>query len=703
MTSSSTQPTPLDYRVQGLDCANCVRTVDGVLGHLPGVSEVQLSVAAQSLRLHLDETQTTRAALEAELSRLGHPVTPQGAQGSDEPAWHTTPKGRLLLLSVSAAMLAVAVSWVYPRAADLAFSAAALLAVLPLARSAWAAARRGQPFTINTLVTIAVVGAVTIGEAAEGTAVVALFAVGEWLEGYAAGRARQGIRALAALTPRTAQLLEGGTVREVSADLLQPGQQIRVGTGARVPADGVIVAGASSLDDSPVTGESVPVHKGEGQEVYAGSINGEGVLDVQVSRPASDNTVARIIRLVEEAQSSRAPTARFIDRFSAWYTPLILLAGVLTATLPPLLTGAEWLPWIYKGLALLLIGCPCALVLSVPAAMTSALSAGARRGLLVRGGAVLEALAGVRTVALDKTGTLTEGRPQVTEIIGATEQVLRLAAGVETGSSHPLALAIRTAAEQRGLSIPEGLQAQALGGRGVQAEVEGQRLSVSSPRHAEEVVGLTPELRLQIEAMEAEGHTVSVLHSESEVLGALALRDQPRADAHAALKRLQDADLKTVMLTGDNARTAAAIGQGLGVSEVCAELLPGDKLRIIGELPGPVAMVGDGINDAPALARADVGIAVGSGTDVAIESADVVLMHGRLSGVPDLLELAKQTMSNVRINIALALGLKAVFLVTTLLGYTGLWLAVLADTGATVLVTLHALRLLGWQPGRSKA
>ncbi|WP_261665054.1 heavy metal translocating P-type ATPase [Deinococcus sp. Marseille-Q6407] len=702
-----THSAELNYRVQGMDCPNCARTVDGALCRLPGVSDVQLNHTQQSLRLRLDEDQTSRRTLEDELRRLGHPATlQQDGQVSAEPAWYATPKGRLLLLSVGAVALAVAAALVYPPGAQVAFSAAALIAVFPLARQALAAAQRGNPFSINTLVTVAVVGAVLIGEAAEGTAVVALFAVGEWLEGYAAGRARRGIQALAALTPDTAQLLEGGQVREVPAASLQPGQRLQVPAGARVPADGIIRSGTSSLDDSPVTGESLPVRKSPGAEVYAGSVNGEGVLEVEVTRPAGDNTIARIVRLVEEASAGKAPTERLIDRFSRWYTPLVLLAGILTAALPPLLTGAEWLPWLYKGLALLLIGCPCALVLSVPAAMTSAISAGARAGLLVRSGAVLEALASIRTVALDKTGTLTAGRPQVTEVLSAgpaEAEILRLAAAVETGSQHPLALALRGAAQERGLALPAASEAQALGGRGVQALVEGQRLSVSSPRFAAQTVGLDADLQARITTLEESGHTLSVLHTPERVLGALALRDEPRPEAAATLAHLRRLGVGSVMLTGDNARAAAAAGQQLGLDRVEAELRPEDKLRIIRELPAPAAMVGDGINDAPALAQAEVGIAVGGGTDVALETADAALLGGQLGGVADLLELGRAAMNNVKVNIALALGLKAVFLVTTLLGYTGLWMAVLADTGATVLVTLNALRLLGWRPRKAQA
>ena len=551
------------------------------------------------------------------------------------------------------------------------------------------------------LVSLAAIGAVAIGEAAEGAVVVFFFAVGELLEGVAAGRARAGIQALAALAPKTALLLDGAQPREVPADALQVGQTVQVNPGARVPADGTILTGTSSLDDSPVTGESVPVVKGPGDAVYAGSINTDGTLHLRVDKAAADNTIARIIHMVEEAEGSKAPTARFIDRFSRYYTPGVVLVSALVALVPPLFFGGLWHDWLYKGISLLLIGCPCALVLSVPASITSAISAGTRRGLLIKGGGALETIGSVRTIAFDKTGTLTAGRPRVTDIVGdqvGRAEVLRLAAAVESGSSHPLAKAITAAAQQEGMTIPAAQGAQALPGKGASATVEGRALSVSSPRHAAELAPLSPALLSTITAFEEQGRTAVVLLDGATPLGVLAIRDEPRPDARAALARLKDLGIQTVMLTGDNTRTGQAIGRDLGL-DVQAELLPEDKLRLIAsyKAQGGVAMVGDGINDAPALAQSDVGIAMGGGTDVALETADAALLRERVSGVADLVALSRATMGNIKVNIAFALGLKAIFLVTTLLGYTNLWMAILADTGATALVTANALRLLRWK------
>ena len=721
------QRSQLTYFVDGMDCASCVARVERMVAGLPGTSEVKTSFSRQTLTLQLDEQRTARAVLEANLRGLGYgpqllrPAAPalghqQESDGhhhgshvehhSHEPAgdgrpWYKTGQGRLVLTSGVLLALAWGLSLLVPAWAAWGFAAATLLGVWPLARRAWASLRLGDPFSINMLVTLAALGALAIGQAAEGAVVVFFFAVGELLEGVAAGRARAGIQALSALAPKTAQLLQpDGTAREVPADALEVGQAVRVGPGERVPADGTILEGQSSLDDSPVTGESAPVPKGAGERVYAGSINLDGVLTVRVEAAAQDNTIARIIQMVEDAEESKAPTARFIDRFSRWYTPGVVAVAALTALLPPLLTGAAWFPWLYKGIALLLIGCPCALVLSVPAAITSGISAGTRRGLLIKGGAVLESLGTVRTVAFDKTGTLTAGRPRVTDVIGERAEVLRLAAAAETGSAHPLAQAITQAAREEGLALPAVTEARALPGQGVAARLpSGRAAMVVSPQYAADTAGLGAEQWQAVHTFEAEGRTAVVVLDGAEVRGIIAVRDEPRGDAAQALARLKGLGLRPLMLTGDNVRTGQAAAQDLGL-EVQAGLLPADKLRIIDELrsAGGVAMVGDGINDAPALARADVGIAMGSGTDVALETADATLLREGVSGVADLVELSRATMRNIRQNIFFALGLKAVFLVTTLLGYTNLWMAVLADTGATAIVTANALRLLRWRP-----
>ncbi|MVN88926.1 cadmium-translocating P-type ATPase [Deinococcus sp. HMF7620] len=726
-------PDPLTYFVDGMDCASCVQKVERMVDTLPGTEGVKTSFSKQTLTLQLDEAQTPRATLEKNLKALGYtpslmlsrPAKPAPEHAGQDhshdhsahdhaghthevaPAgtpWYRTGQGRLVVTSGLLLAAAWLLSFFEPRFATAGFIAATLLGVWPLAQKAVASARLGDPFSINMLVSLAAIGAVAIGEAPEGAVVVFFFAVGELLEGVAAGRARAGIQALAALAPKTALLLDGGQTREVPADALQVGQTVQVNPGARVPADGTILTGTSSLDDSPVTGESVPVVKTSGDPVFAGSINTDGTLTLRVDKAASDNTIARIIHMVEEAEGSKAPTARFIDRFSRYYTPGVVLVSALVALVPPLLFSGAWHDWLYKGISLLLIGCPCALVLSVPASITSAISAGTRRGLLIKGGGALETIGTVKTVAFDKTGTLTAGKPQVTDVVGlgrTEHEVLRLAGAVEAGSSHPLAKAITAAAGQAGLTLPAATDAQALPGKAVSATVEGRPLSVSSPRHAASLAPLNAELQATITRFEEQGRTAVVLLDGSSPLGVLAIRDEPRPDARAAIAELRRLGVQPVMLTGDNARTGQAIARDLGL-DVQAELLPEDKLRLIAgfKAQGGVAMVGDGINDAPALAQSDVGIAMGGGTDVALETADAALLQERVSGVADLVNLSRATMGNIKVNIAFALGLKAIFLVTTLLGYTNLWMAILADTGATALVTANALRLLGWSAPR---
>ena len=622
--------------------------------------------------------------------------------------WWKSAKGRLTIASGVALAVAWGIGKLVPELDVWIFTAAMLVGLLPIARRAFMAAMVGTPFSIEMLMTIAAVGAVIIGAGEEAATVVFLFLIGELLEGVAAGKARASIQSLTDLVPKTALVEESGKTREVQAESLSVGAVILVRPGDRIPADGTILSGESAIDEAPVTGESTPVRKGSEATVFAGTVNGDAALRIRVTAAAADNTIARVVKLVEEAQESKAPTERFIDRFSRYYTPGVVVVGALVAVAPPLLMGGNWSEWVYKGLAILLIGCPCALVISTPAAIAASLSSGARRGLLLKGGAVLENIGKVTAVAFDKTGTLTEGKPKVTDIVGlgmGDMEVLRFAAALETGSSHPLARAILDRASADGTDVPTIIDAKAIGGKGVSGTVDGIEIFLGSPQAAADRVSLTPEQSTRIAELNDEGKTVSVLVVKGAAAGLLAMRDEPRADAAAGLKALADAGIKTIMLTGDNRRTAQAIGKTLGI-EVRAELLPEDKQRIVGELKRQglrVAKVGDGINDAPALAAADVGIAMGGGTDVALETADAAVLHGRVGDVKEMIDLSKRTMSNIGQNITIALGLKGVFLVTTIVGITSLWPAILADTGATVLVTMNALRLLGGKRRRVEA
>jgi len=722
-----------------MECGACAKKITQAVERLPGVRDVEVAVMAERLRLKLDESRTSTRRIERTVASLGYGITARaltasgrneapnlagltehdhehahgsGVHNHDDPAdrgkpWYQTTKGHLVLFTGALLLMAWLVKLVSAETTSYwTFVAACVIGVAPVARRAFAMLRAGVPFTIESLMTVAAIGALFIGAAEEAALVVFLFAVGEILEGVAANKARDGIRALANLVPKTALLEEQGETREVPAETLRIDQVVLVRPGDRVPADGEIVEGISGVDESPVTGESIPVTKSPGEDVFAGSINAEAVLRVRVTRAVEDNTIARIIRLVEEAEASRAPTERFIDRFSRWYMPAIVGLALLVGLIPPLLFAGAWDTWIYRALALLLIGCPCALVISVPASIASALSSGARRGLLMKGGAVLEAAAKTTHVAFDKTGTLTHGRPVVTDVIligsASEEEALGLAAAVESSSSHPLAQAILRKAEEKGVEVPSSRDSRALPGRGVEARVGTKLVWVASPKFANEKGVLDKQARQQTQQFEETGKTTVVVFREEQPLAIIAMRDEPRSDAGEAVRQLKDLGVTSVVLTGDNQRTAAAIAGNLGM-EFRAEMLPEDKLAEIRNMRqnGDVMMIGDGINDAPALKQATVGVAMGSGTDVALETADAAILRDRVTDVAATVRLSRAAMSNIRQNIAVALGLKGVFLVTSVLGITGLWIAILADTGATVLVTLNALRLLAFNPERT--
>jgi len=691
----------LKIRVDGMDCGACAIKIENALKRLPGISDINVSYGTQTLTLNLDEDRTSRQAVEDKIRGLGYRPQPERVTGTprrDNQAWWRTRKGRLVIASAALLAAAFLIASLAPSVSFWAYLAAAAVGLIPIARRAFAGVRSGTPFSIETLMSVAAAGAMAIGAAEEAAVVIFLFAVGELLEDVAAGRARAGIKALVGLVPRVAQVEEAGQLREVPAQRLRVGDLVVVRPGDRIPSDGEVVEGLSEVDEAPITGESVPVGKTTGSSVYAGSINANGQLRVRINKTAADNTIARIIHLVEEAQASKAPTARFIDRFAAYYTPAAMAVAALIITGPPLLAGADWETWVYRGLATLLIACPCALVISTPAAIASGLAAGARRGLLIKGGAALETLGKVATVAFDKTGTLTIGKPQVTDVIaveGTDDDVLAKAAAVELGSSHPLGLAIVAAAAARDLVVPPAFDATAVPGKAVLARLPQGFVSVGSPRYAAEFNLLPEALNRDVERLEAEGKTTVVVAAKDRALGVIALRDEPRADAAAGIARLRALGVRSLMLTGDNRRTADAIASRLGL-EAKAELLPDAKLQAIAEMKArnPVAMVGDGINDAPALAAASVGIAMGAATDVALETADAALLKNRVTGVAELVALSRATLANVWQNITIALGLKTVFLITTLLGVSSLWMAILADTGATVLVTANALRLL---------
>ncbi|CAM8037670.1 Zn(II)/Cd(II)/Pb(II) translocating P-type ATPase ZntA [Klebsiella michiganensis] len=679
------------WLVEGMDCAACARKVETAVRQVPGVSQVQVLFATEKLLVNAEGN--VRPQIESAVRAAGYQLRDENAPRAEEStSWL---RENLPLLTLVAMM---ALSWgleqFSPPLGEIAFIATTLVGLWPVARQAIRLINSGSWFAIETLMSVAAIGALFIGATAEAAMVLLLFLIGERLEGWAASRARQGVSALMALKPDTAIRVRDGVRETVAQRDLRPGDVIEVAAGGRLPADGQLLSPFASFDESALTGESVPVERNAGERVAAGATSVDRLVQLTVISEPGDSAIDRILKLIEEAEERRAPIERFIDRFSRIYTPAIMVVALLVAIIPPLLFAGAWLPWIYKGLTLLLIGCPCALVISTPAAITSGLAVAARRGALIKGGAALEQLGRVRQVAFDKTGTLTIGQPRVTAVLTTADigenDLLALAAAVEQGSSHPLAQAVVREAEQRQLVIPPASGQRALAGSGIEAQVEGRQVLICAAGKNRD-----PQYDEPIQQLESAGQTVVLVMRDEALLGIVALRDTLRDDARQAVDELHQLGVQGIILTGDNPRATAAIASELGLA-FRAGLLPADKVQAVMALnaQSPLAMVGDGINDAPAMKAATIGIAMGSGTDVALETADAALTHNRLTGLAQMISLARATHANIRQNIAIALGLKGIFLVTTLLGLTGLWLAVLADTGATVLVTANALRLL---------
>ncbi|PYD37632.1 hypothetical protein ALQ63_02506 [Serratia plymuthica] len=684
------------WKVTGMDCPSCAKKIENAVTGIPGVENARVLFATE--KLVVDAQSDVSLRIQDAVQQAGFTLLGTQATKAESPqASRLKEFGPLLLLTTL-----MVVSWVLdrvnPELGRIAFIATTLVGLAPVAAKALRLIRSGTPFAIETLMSVAAIGALFIGATAEAAMVLLLFMVGELLESYAANRARRGVTALMELVPEDALLLQGSARKRVPVASLRPGDVIEIAPGARLPADAELLNPFASFDESALTGESVPVERQQGQKVAAGSLSVDQAAQMKVISEPGKNAIDRILQLIEEAEERRAPIERFLDRFSSYYTPAIMLLAVAVILVPPLLLSQPWDIWIYRGLTLLLIGCPCALVISTPAAITSGLAAATRRGALIKGGAALEQLGQVQTIAFDKTGTLTEGKPRVTDVLpinGISEQqLLTLAAAVETGSHHPLAQAIIKRAEQYGAPLPPAQARRALAGVGVEGVVDGKTLLISAPGKL--VAGqLDALLQSQVEKLENAGKTAVVVLENGVAIGLLALRDTLRSDAKQAIAELNALGIHGVMLTGDNPRAAAAIAAELGI-DYRAGLLPEDKVKAVIELSElrPTAMIGDGINDAPAMKASSIGIAMGSGTDVALETADAALTHNRLLGVAEMIRISRATHANIRQNITIALGLKGIFLITTLLGMTGLWLAVLADSGATALVTANALRLL---------
>jgi Cd2+/Zn2+-exporting ATPase len=690
------------FKVEGMDCHEEVAILERRLKRLPGLEDLAADVISQRLRVKYDAAKLTAAAIAEAVAQTGMRAWLE----HEEPVRATgSVRARRILVVVSGVALAAGLLtrlFDAPRALEVALLALSVVTGgLYTVRRALSAARTFS-LDINVLMLVAVAGAVLIGEWFEAATVVFLFALAQFLEARSMDRARGAIRALMDVTPVEALVRRDGAERRVSVDEVAVGDTIIVKPGEKIPLDGRVAAGESHVNQAPVTGESLPIDKCPGDDVFAGTINGRGALEVTVTRPRRDTTLARIIHLVERAQAQRAPSQAFVDRFARWYTPAVLVLALAIASIPPL-AGAPAGPWLYRALVLLVISCPCALVISTPVSIVSALAAAARKGVLIKGGVHLERTGAVRCVAFDKTGTLTKGRLHVTDVEpldgASAETVLGLAAALEIRSEHPIGRAIVRRAEAAGIAVAAGDSFQALPGRGAEARIAGSPAVVGSHRLFEERGLCSPKIHDRLDALAARGRTAILVARGSEAIGVIGVADELRESSRDAVDLLRQQGVRRVaLLTGDNAETANAIAREIGVDEVRAELLPEDKVAAIEDLRrryGTVVMVGDGVNDAPALATADVGIAMGAaGSDAALETADVALMADELLKIPYAVRLSRATVRNIRANIAFSLALKATFLGLAVAGIATLWMAVVADMGASLIVIANGLRLL---------
>ncbi|HEY7608097.1 MAG TPA: heavy metal translocating P-type ATPase [Alphaproteobacteria bacterium] len=711
------------FKVRGLDCAEEVAVLRRAIGPLVG-GEDRLAFDVLNGRMTVaDAADVSDQAILKGVAGTGMSATPWAPQVAEaegdrhrrQQAFFTAASGAFVALGfaihvVLAGGLAQGAALLTGHAGHTmlwyeiaAYAAAILFGIRFVALKAWYAARSLRP-DMNVLMIVAMLGAAGIGEWFEGATVAFLFALSLALESWSVGRARRAIASLLDVAPPTVRIMAAdGGERDVPVAEVRPGARFIVPAGERIALDGRVVAGTSAVNQAPITGESMPVEKSAGAEVFAGSINGDGTLTIEATKAAEDTTLARIIHMVEEAHARRAPSERWVERFARVYTPAAMVIALLVLLVPPLLFGGGWGDWFYRALVLLVIACPCALVISTPVSIVASLAASARSGALVKGGAYVELPARLAAIAMDKTGTITRGEPEVVEVLPMDKhteaELLARAAALEARSTHPLARAILRYAKRNGVTPAPAPDVQVLQGKGLTGTFDGETFWLGSHRYLLERGQETPEISRVAESLEADGKTVIVIGNARHVCGLIAVADTIRPDAQRVVADLHAAGIKkVVMLTGDNRVTAQAIAREVGIDEVHAELLPEDKLAKIEELGaryGMVAMVGDGVNDAPALARADLGIAMGAiGSDAAIETADIALMTDDVGKLPWLVRHARRTLAVIRENIAFSLGVKAAFLILTFAGMASLWGAIAADVGASLLVVANALRLL---------
>jgi Cd2+/Zn2+-exporting ATPase len=705
------------FRIEGMDCREEVAMLERRFKNLAGLEDFSADLMGQRLHVKYDAALLSTSSIVDAVADTGMRAWLE----HEKPLVGTERQSRVrqALVGLSGVTLLLALvldtvgglSPAMTRQATMALLVASLIAGAAVTiPKAWTSLRL-RSLDINVLMMIAAAGAIAIGQWAEAATVVFLFAVAQALEARTLERARAAIRGLMDLTPADALLRDGHGERRVPVDDIRVGAVIVVRPGEKIPLDGRVTAGFSEVNQAPVTGESLPAEKAPGDGVFAGTINGRGALEIEVTKLRRDTTLARIIHLVERAQAQRAPSQALVERFARIYTPAVIVLAVLVAVVPPLVVHgpaaaghyAVWDTWLYRALVLLVVSCPCALVISTPVSIVAALAGAARKGVLIKGGAHLERLSRVRCIAFDKTGTLTRGKPEVVDVValngGRTSAVVGLAASIEQRSTHPIAQAIVDHAMTENISSAAADGVTSLSGRGTEGSVDGRRVLLGSHRLFEERQLCSPALHDRVDAVNASGRTAVLVAHDEQPIGIIAVADRSRDTGKAAIEMLRQQGVEWIaMLTGDGAGTARAIGSELGVDEVRAELLPEDKVTAIRELRakhGTVAMVGDGVNDAPALALADVGIAMGAaGSDAALETADVALMADDLLRIPYTLRLSRATVRNIKTNLAISIAMKAGFVIAAIAGVATLWVAVLADTGASVIVIANALRLL---------
>lgn len=720
-----TQQPPIEaskniYRVEGFSCAHCAGKFERNVKELPGVQDAKVNFGASKISVTGEATieELERAGAFENLKVLPEKPPRQEIQENNvsksevekETKISFYKKYETLLFSTLLIVLGYLSSFINGEEnliTTLLFLAAIIIGGHSLFKVGFQNLLR-LDFDMRTLMTVAIIGAAIIGEWAEGAVVVILFAISEALERYSMDKARQSIRSLMDIAPKEALIYRNGQEMIVHVDDIVIGDIMIVKPGQKIAMDGIVVSGSSAVNQATITGESVPVAKSADDEVFAGTLNGEGLLEVKVTKFVEDTTISKIIELVEEAQAERAPSQAFVDKFAKYYTPLIMMIAALVVVIPPLFLDGSWGTWVYQGLSVLVVGCPCALVISTPISIVSAIGNAAKKGVLIKGGIYLEEMGTLKAIAFDKTGTLTKGVPVVTDFVIVKQnenqqQLLSNITALEYRSGHPLASAIIKKAEEENIPYAnmEVEEFASITGKGIKGSINGTIYYIGSPKLFKElfISGFSAEFEQQVNTLQNEGKTAMIVGTEKEVLAIIAVADKVRESSQAIINELHKMGIKkTIMLTGDNRATANAIGQQVGVSEIQAELMPEDKLNYIKKLRSEynnVAMIGDGVNDAPALAASTVGVAMGgAGTDTALETADVALMGDDLTKLPFTIKLSRKALTVIKTNIIFALGIKIIALLLVVPGWLTLWIAIASDMGATLLVSLNSMRLL---------